>query len=245
MSRIAVVTGSNGRIGQATCARFAKTGLTAVGIDVGPTAAGNWPHYQSDLTDLEQMRATFARIESEHGLIRVLFNNAGIYHDGEDFLDASPEGFDQTLDINLRTPFFATQLVAKRLIASGETGAIVNTASLAGQAGSTVVDYGAAKAALINFTRSAARALGPHGIRVNAVAPGLIDTAMGARVPEASRTRMMTHSALRRIGEPEEIANVVNFLAGDEFLLRHRGDDRRQRRVMRPMPPYRSCARWN
>ena len=216
MARVAVITGSNGRIGQAACVRLAREGLLAVGIDVGPSAAGNWPHLQCDLADLEQMRETFARIESEHGLVRVLFNNAGIYHDGTDFLDTSPEGFDSTFDVNMRTPFFATQLVAKRLIASDETGAIVNTASLAGQAGSTVVDYGAAKAALINFTRSAARALGPRGIRVNAIAPGLIDTAMGARVGEASRTRMLTQSALRRIGTPEEIANVVNFLAGDE-----------------------------
>ncbi len=216
MARVAVITGSNGRIGQASCVRLAREGLLAVGIDVGLSAAGNWPHFQCDLADLEQMRETFAKIESEHGLVRVLFNNAGIYHDGTDFLDASPDGFDSTFDVNMRTPFFATQLVAKRLIASDQTGAIVNTASLAGQAGSAVVDYGAAKAALINFTRSAARALGPRGIRVNAIAPGLIDTAMGARVGEASRTRMLTQSALRRIGTPEEIANVVNFLASDE-----------------------------
>jgi 3-oxoacyl-[acyl-carrier protein] reductase len=162
------------------------------------------------------MGETFAAIEREHGLISVLFNNAGVYHDGENFLDATPEGFDQTLDVNLRVPFFATQLVAKRLIAEGQPGAIVNTASLAGQAGSGVVDYGAAKAALINFTKSAARALGKHGIRVNAIAPGVIDTAMGRRVPEANRARILAGSALGRIGEPEEIANVVNFLASDE-----------------------------
>ncbi|HST74293.1 MAG TPA: SDR family oxidoreductase, partial [Acetobacteraceae bacterium] len=95
-------------------------------------------------------------------------------------------------------------------------GAIINTASLAGQAGSGVVDYGAAKAGLINFTKSAARSLGKHGIRVNAIAPGVIDTAMGRRVPEANRARILAASALGRMGEPEEIANVVNFLASDE-----------------------------
>jgi len=216
VAKIAVVTGSNGRIGQASCRRLARAGLVAVGVDVGATGAGNWPHYQCDLADLARMQETFAAIEREHGLISVLFNNAGIYHDGENFLDATPEGFDQTLDVNLRVPFFATQLVAKRLIAEGQPGAIINTASLAGQAGSGVVDYGAAKAGLINFTKSAARSLGKHGIRVNAIAPGVIDTAMGRRVPEANRARILAASALGRMGEPEEIANVVNFLASDE-----------------------------
>lgn len=216
MAKVAVVTGSNGRIGQAACARLARSGMVAVGVDLGATGAGNWPHYQCDLADLEQMRETLAGIERDHGLVSVLFNNAGIYHAGEAFLDATPEGFDATLDINLRTPFFATQLVAKRLIAAGQPGAIVNTASLAGQMGSGVVDYGAAKAALINFTKSTARALGRHGIRINAIAPGVIDTAMGQRVPEAQRARLLAQSALGRMGQPEEIANVVNFLASDE-----------------------------
>jgi len=216
MAKVAVITGSNGKIGQATCKRLAQSGYTVVGIDIGATGAGNWPHFQCDLSDLKQMDTVLARIEHEHGLIRVLYNNAAIYNSGTDALDLTEEKFDATMDINIRAPFFAAQWVAKRLIAARETGAIVATASRAGINGSTVVDYGASKAAVINMTKSLARRLGPHGIRVNAIAPGLIDTDMGARVPDSQKAFQREQSALRRLGQPEEIASVVNFLVSDD-----------------------------
>ena len=201
-------------IGQATCRRLAQSGHLAVGIDVGAEGAGNWPHYQCDLRDLTRMEATLAAIERDHGLIRVLFNNAGIYHPGKDWLDVPPDQFDDTMSVNVRVPYFASQWVAKRLIAAGQPGAIVNTASVAGQRGSSVVEYGASKAAVINLTRSLGTRLGRHGIRVNAIAPGLINTAMGARVPAAAKDGAKA-SALGRSGEPEEIASVVDFLVSD------------------------------
>ena len=216
MPQIAVITGANGKIGQAACRRLAQSGYTVIGLDIGAEGAGNWPHYQCDLADLKQMADVFAKIEAEHGLIQVLFNNAAIYNSGTDALTLDPEKFDATMDVNVRAPFFATQWVAKRLIDKGEKGAIVSVASRAGQNGSTVVDYGASKAAVINMTKSLGKALGPHGIRVNAIAPGLIDTAMGARVPETHKANHTATSALRRVGQPEEIANVVNFLVSEE-----------------------------
>jgi NAD(P)-dependent dehydrogenase (short-subunit alcohol dehydrogenase family) len=214
MANVAVITGSNGLIGQATCRRLAQAGYLAVGIDVGAEGAGNWPHHQCDLSDLDRLETTLAAIEREHGLIRVLFNNAGVYHPDSDFLDVPPAQFDATLEVNLRAPFFASQWVANRLIAAGQTGAIVNTASSAGQRGSTVVEYGASKAAVINLTKSLGTRLGRHGIRVNAIAPGLINTAMGARTPQVAKERAKG-SALGRAGEPEEIASVVEFLVSD------------------------------
>jgi NAD(P)-dependent dehydrogenase (short-subunit alcohol dehydrogenase family) len=214
MAKVAVITGSNGLIGQATCRKLMQSGLVAVGVDVGSGSAGNWPYYQCDLTDLDRMAATLAQIEAEHGLIEVLFNNAGVFHPETDWLDAEPDQFDQTMSVNVRVPYFASQWVAKRLIAAGQGGAIVTTASIAGLNGSTVVEYGASKAAVVNLTKSLGRRLGRHNIRVNAVAPGLINTAMGARVPEASKQRAMA-SALGRSGEPEEIASVVDFLVSD------------------------------
>lgn len=214
MPNVAVITGSNGLIGQASCRKLAQSGFLAVGVDVGAESKGNWPYYQCDLTELDKLAETFAAIEREHGLIRVLFNNAGVYFPEQDWLDVPPGQFDATISANFRVPFFAVQWVAKRLIAAGAGGSIITTASMAGVNGSTVVEYGASKAAVINMTKSLGRRLGRHNIRVNAIAPGLINTAMGARVPDVSRQRAL-NSALGRVGEPEEIASVVDFLASD------------------------------
>ena len=182
--QVAVITGSNGLIGQATCRKLAQSGFLAVGIDIGAESKGNWPYYQCDLTDLDRMGETLARSRKIMGLIRVLYNNAGVFHPETDWLEVPPDQYDDTMAANVRVPFFASQWVAKRLIAAGQGGSIVTTASMAGVNGSTVVEYGASKAAVINMTKSLGRRLGKHGIRVNAVAPGLIKTAMGARVPE-------------------------------------------------------------
>src|ERR1700753_3555913 len=133
------------------------------------------------------MGETLASIEKDHGLIRVLYNNAGVFHPESDWLDVPPDQYDDTMAANVRVPFFASQWVAKRLIAAGQGGSIVTTASMAGVNGSTVVEYGASKAAVINMTKSLGRRLGKHGIRVNAVAPRLIKTAMGAPGPEVSK----------------------------------------------------------
>lgn len=215
MAKVAVITGSNGRIGAATCRRLAQDGYRAVGIDIGAESVGNWPYYACDMTDLDRMAETLARIEAEQGLIQVLFNNAGIYRASDSFLDVPPAQFDDVLSVNLKVPYFAAQWVARRLIAEGQGGSIITTASLAGQAGSTSVEYGASKAAVINMTKSIGRQLGRHGIRVNAIAPGLIDTAMGDQVPAGARKRALG-GALGRIGQPEEIASVVAFLASDD-----------------------------
>jgi 3-oxoacyl-[acyl-carrier protein] reductase len=214
MPNVAVITGSNGLIGQATCRRLMQSGFLAVGVDIGAESKGNWPYYQCDLTDLSKLGQTFEAIEKEHGLIRVLYNNAGVFHPEKDWLDVAPEQFDVTLSTNVRVPFFASQWVARRLVAAGQSGSIITTASMAGVYGSTVVEYGASKAAVINMTKSLGKRLGQHNIRVNAIAPGLINTAMGARVPQVSKERAL-NSALGRAGEPEEIASVVDFLASD------------------------------
>jgi 3-oxoacyl-[acyl-carrier protein] reductase len=212
--QVAVITGSNGLIGQATCRKLAQSGFLAVGIDIGAESKGNWPYYQCDLTDLDRTGDTLAAIEKDHGLIHVLYNNAGVFHPEEDWLDVPPDQYDDTMAANVRVPFFTSQWMAKRLIAAGQGGSIVTTASMAGVNGSTVVEYGASKAAVINMTKSLGRRLGKHGIRVNAIAPGLINTARGARIPEISKQRALAR-ALGRAGEPEEIASVVDFLVGD------------------------------
>lgn len=184
--QVAVITGGNGLIGQATCRKLAQSGFLAVSIDIGAESKGNWPYYQCDLTHLDRMADALVAID--HDLIRILYNNAGVFDPETDWLDIPREQYTAHA-ANVRVPFFASHWVAKRLIAACEGGSIVTPASLAGVIGNAAIEYGASKAAVINMTKSLGRRLGKHGIRVNAIAPGLIKTAMGARAPEISQQR--------------------------------------------------------
>jgi 3-oxoacyl-[acyl-carrier protein] reductase len=213
MEKVAVITGSNGLIGQAICRKLFQSGFLSVGVSRSAKGQGNWPYYSCDLSNLERIADTFAAIERDHGLIRVLINNAGIYYPETTFLSVSSGQFDETMSVNVRAPCFASQWISKRLIASELSGSIVNMASTAGQRATSAIDYGVSKAAIINMTKSIGKELGRYGIRVNAVAPGLVKTAMGARVPGGHERALA--SALGRSGEPEEIAEVVNFLVSD------------------------------
>ena len=132
MPNVAVITGSNGLIGQATCRKLTQSGFLTVGVDIGADSKGNWPYHQCDLNDLASLDQTFSAIAKDHGLIRVLYNNAGVFHPEKDWLDVPAEQFDATMSANVKVPFFAAQWVAKRLIAAGQPGSIITTASMAG-----------------------------------------------------------------------------------------------------------------
>src|SRR5690242_11262265 len=112
MAKVAVITGSNGLIGQATCRRLMQSGWLSVGIDIGAEGVGNWPYYQCDLTQLDRMGETLSAIERDHGLIQALYNNAGVFHPETDWLDVPPAQFDETMSVNVRVPYFASQWVA-------------------------------------------------------------------------------------------------------------------------------------
>src|SRR5712671_3330462 len=120
--QVAVITGSNGLIAQATCRKLAQSGFLAIGIDIGAESKANWSYFPCELTDLDRMSDTLAAIEKDHGLIRALYNNAGVFHPETDWLDVPPEQYDDTMAANVRVPFFASQWVAKRLIAAGRGG---------------------------------------------------------------------------------------------------------------------------
>jgi NAD(P)-dependent dehydrogenase (short-subunit alcohol dehydrogenase family) len=213
--KVAVVTGSNGLTGQAICKNLTERGYTVVGFDIAESGKGDYAYRRCDVTDYEQIKAAVEAVGQEFGTIRVLVNNAGVWH-GKTFFDITPDDYDFTYGVNTRAPFFLSQEVAKRLIKAGGGGVIVNLASIVGVIGSGVTDYGGSKAAIINLTKSLAKPLGPHGIRVAAVSPGTINTAMGEKVPKEVRDKLIATSALQRAAEPEEIASVIGFLVSED-----------------------------
>jgi 3-oxoacyl-[acyl-carrier protein] reductase len=213
-SQTAVVTGVNGKMGQAICRTLAAQGYRVVGVDVAAQCVLDVPYVQFDLCNAQDIPRLLDDISRDYGVIRVLVNNAGVYT-AKQYFDAELADFDRTFAVNVRAPFFLAREVATRIKAAGGKGAIVNLSSIVAKTGSPVVDYGASKAALSNLTRATSKFLGPLGVRVNAVAPGFINTALTERVSDERREELLAPSALRRAGDPEEIATVVAFLVSD------------------------------
>lgn len=211
---VAVVTGSTGAIGSATCALLAANGYVVVGLDLNPSditvTPGSWAHVTADLTRSEDVVAAFDHICSKYGVPSVLVNNAGVYH-AYDFLETTVEQFDQVYAANVRSTFLCTQEFARRA-PTGEKS-VTNVASVSGQTGSPDAAYGASKGAVIALTKSMSLALAHRGIRVNAVAPGIVVSAMSARIPEERRTSYAAGILLGRFAAPEEIARVIAALA--------------------------------
>jgi 3-oxoacyl-[acyl-carrier protein] reductase len=168
-----------------------------------------------DLTDEDDIKDVFKDLRKKKIVIDVLVNNAGIPAGGF-LLMTSLAKVKEVMQVNFFSQILITQLVAKMMM-SQKHGAIVNMSSvtaLENQGGWTA--YGGSKAAIMSFTRTAARELAAFNIRVNAVAPGLIDTQMGNNMDEKYQTEMLSRSDLGRKGTPEEVANLVCFLASDE-----------------------------
>ncbi len=211
--RVAVVTGGFGGIGGATREELQRQGFTAISLDV-QTAAGDPHQYACDIADLGALAGALDRIAETHGLIEVLVNNAAVFH-GKPVLEITPELWERSFAVNVRAMFFASQHVARRLIEAGRPGAIVNVASAAGRAGSPYVDYGSSKAAVIGMTQSLGKALAPHGIRVNVVAPGQVITDMHRSLDPERQKFNLQLIPMRRSGRPDELASVIAFLASD------------------------------
>lgn len=225
-NKIALITGAGQGIGLATALKFAREGATVVVIDVrqdqvdaavaqcreaGAAAEG----FVVDVTQRSQVDAMVAGVKARFGRIDVLVNNAGITKDAR-LVKMTQEQFDAVIDVNLRGVFHCSQAVADTMIAQG-SGVILNASSIVGIYGNFgQTNYAATKFGVIGFTKTWSRELGAKGIRVNAVAPGFITTPMIATVPEKVLTAMAEEVPLRRLGQPEEIANVYAFLASDE-----------------------------
>ena len=223
---IALVTGGAQGIGYASAEAIAEAGARVVLADInqgGVEAAakqlgGATVAMACDMGDPDQIADLFDRIEAELGSISILVNCAGIAAPC-DFLETSVEQFKSVIDVNLIGTFLASQRAAKSMIEAGIQGSIVNMSSINAQVAiPSIAAYCASKGGVMQLTKASALALAPHGIRVNAVGPGSIDTAMMAGVnsnPQAMET-VMSRTPLKRIGQPREIGDIVAFLVSDK-----------------------------
>jgi 3-oxoacyl-[acyl-carrier protein] reductase len=215
-NKICIITGAAQGIGAATVAKFAAEGATVVGCDRRASAiAGAADVLEVDVTDRVQVDAMVAAVKAKHGRIDVLVNNAGITKDAR-LVKMTIEQFDAVIDVNLRGVFHCSQAVAQTMIEQG-SGVILNASSVVGIYGNFgQTNYAASKFGVIGFTKTWSRELGPKGIRVNAVAPGFIETPILNTIPDKVLQHMREQVPLHRLGRPEDIANVYAFLASDE-----------------------------
>ena len=230
--KVAIITGAASGIGKATAQLFAQEGARVVlgdlaGDDLqqvidqintdGLSAIGQ----ATDTTQQPSVDALVALAMDNYGQVDVLFNNAGISGDVEDVADSSDEAWLKVHAVNVLGPVHGIKAVAP-IMRKNQRGSIINTASVAGvRAGAGPNAYSASKAAVINFTQTAACDLGASNVRVNAICPGLIETGMTKPAfdyaKEAGKEdRLGSRCELRRYGKPIEIANTVLFLASDE-----------------------------
>lgn len=234
-NKTAIITGGANGIGRATAKRFASEGaqiaIWDVATDVGEAladeislAGGRACFHEVDVSDPASVESAVRGLVDQWGRIDILINNAGIlrdaqlikYKEGQVQARMSVEDFDAVIKVNLRGVFVCTRAVAPIMIAQNY-GRIANASSVVGLYGNFgQTNYVATKAGVIGMTRVWARELGRYGITVNAVAPGFIGTDMVRQMPDKILERMVSHTPLGRLGEPEDIANTYLFLASDE-----------------------------
>jgi 3-oxoacyl-[acyl-carrier protein] reductase len=224
--KVSLITGAAQGIGLATAIKFAQEGAIVIVCDVkqaavdeavkqcqaiGAQAVG----YVVDVTQRDMVDATVKAVLEKFGRIDVLVNNAGITQDAR-LQKMTLEQFDRVIDVNLRGVFHCAQAVTDAMVTQG-SGVILNASSVVGIYGNFgQTNYAATKFGVIGFTKTWSRELGPKGIRVNAVAPGFIATPMLSSIPEKVIHEMQDRVPLKRLGKPEDIANVYAFLASDE-----------------------------
>lgn len=226
--KVAVITGGSRGIGYATAEAFLREGATVIIAASSEATAGKaaaslkqkypgatlrciWP----DLTNLESVRSVFRSIVDDYGRIDILVNNAGV-SESTPFLNYTEALFDKVMDLNIKGVFNTTRAVMDYMAEQG-SGVILNTSSMVSLTGQpSGFAYPASKFAVNGLTVSLARELGPKGIRVNAVAPGITETDMMKAVPKEVIDPMIARIPLRRLGQPEDIANAFVFLASDE-----------------------------
>ena len=226
--KVAIITGGSRGIGFATAEKFLKEGaaviLTASTQANADRAAAQlqekYPEsvvagISPDLSSLESVRAAFREVTRKYGCVDILVNNAGI-SESTPFSEYTEETFDKVRDLDVKGVFNATKAASECMIARGK-GVILSTSSMVSISGqASGFAYPASKFAINGLTISLARELGPKGIRVNAVAPGITETDMMKAVPKEVIDPLIRQIPLGRLGQPEDIANAFVFLASDE-----------------------------
>lgn len=224
--RIALVSGGGSGIGRATAIRLAEDGANGVVLDVNLDGARETATrleklgrravaLRADVTSSDEVRAAVEKAERTLGPIDVLVNNAGLAWQAT-FLEMPEADWDRMLAVHLKGAYTCTRAVLPGML-ERRWGRIVSLSSVAGLGGTgRSVAYATAKAALIGFTKSLAREVAPHGITVNAVAPGFIATPMTSTWPADRRARVAEETPVRREGTPEDIAHAIAYLTSEE-----------------------------
>ncbi len=223
-NKVAVVTGGSRGIGYATVEAFLKEGakvvLCASRQETADKAVSKLKEVYADAVvegiypNLSDYAAVKEGIVKKYGKIDILVNNAGV-SESTPFTDYTEETFEKVMDLNIKGVFNCSRAVSEHMTAAG-SGVILNTSSMVGTYGQPAgIAYPTSKFAVNGFTLSLARELGPKGIRVNAVAPGITYTDMMRNVPKEVIDPMIAQIPLRRMGQPEDIANAFVFLASD------------------------------
>ena len=235
--KVCIITGGAAGIGKATAVKFAAEGAKVVICDVNEEAGnalaaelGNDASFwKVNVVNRQEVQEWIDAVAAKYGRIDALINNAGITRDsqfvkfkeGEVVGQMSDEAFDAVIAVNLKGVFNCTQAVVPYMIKQGG-GAVVSASSVVGLYGNFgQTNYAATKFGVIGMTKTWARELGKYQIRVNAVAPGFILTEMVLKMPENVLAGMAANAPLKRLGKPEEIANVYAWLASDEASYVH------------------------
>jgi 3-oxoacyl-[acyl-carrier protein] reductase len=223
--KVAIVTGGAQGIGRAIALTLARSGADVAVSDVNIERAQETAReieslnvkslaIKADVADVNEVEQMVKETVDKLGKIDILVNNAGITRDNV-ILRMKSEDWDQVMDINLKGTFLCTKAVL-RFMFRQKSGRIVNVASITGLMGNAgQANYSASKAGIIGFTKATAREYANRGIRVNAVAPGFIDTAMTKAIPDKEREMLIKQIPMERLGSVDDVASVVYFLVSD------------------------------
>ncbi|NRG47132.1 SDR family oxidoreductase [Bacillus sp. CRN 9] len=226
-NKTAIITGGGGGIGRAAALKFSIEGAKVMVADYNESAGietvniikakgGNATFLLTDVTKPSDVESLVAKTVNTFGRLDILLNNAGIAHPENKLVNVEENEWRQVVDVCLNGVYHGLKYAIPVMTETG--GSIINTASVAGIKGQKLLSaYSAAKSGVVSVTQTAAAEYGKYNIRVNAIAPGIIDTSMAGEWKRSHKWEALsTANALRRIGTPDEVANALLFLASDE-----------------------------